>query len=218
MIEAWKELPEITRKRIAETSAEVLEAVQRAVGALADAVRKGIRDEAPFEGRLNGVAERMVHHPVAEGRGGDEPTLRLVDEETGVGPWKVGAGLEFGPKREEIFFQPVLESGHVAVAALSASGVTPGVEQVGPGTELVKGFQGPDSMGFSDDKVLIEMLGRPGPAPGPEPKARGRCYFSGWRPLQARPGTGSAILRLGPEGISRLPPDNSGRDTSSGPA
>jgi hypothetical protein len=34
--------------------------------------------------------------------------------------------------------------------------------------------------------------------------------------LQTRPGTGSAILRLGPEGTARFPPDNAGRDTPTG--
>ena len=78
---AGKNWTHVALQHIAEAAGELLAAVQGAVGALAHPVGIAVVDEAALEDRLDDVAQGMVHHPVAKGRGADQPPLGLVDVE-----------------------------------------------------------------------------------------------------------------------------------------
>ena len=64
----------------------------RPVRALADAVGVAVGDEAALEERLDDVAQRVVDHPIAKGRGADLAPFRLVDGKVHVGAGAVGLG------------------------------------------------------------------------------------------------------------------------------
>ena len=56
------------------------------VGALAHPIGVGVFDEAALEGRLDQLAEGMMHHPIPKGRGRNQAALGLVDGEAVVRP------------------------------------------------------------------------------------------------------------------------------------
>ena len=68
-------LANITGQGVAMAPRPTLAGVQGPVGALADPNGVGVVDKAALEGRLDQLAEGVVHHPVAERRSGDQPRL-----------------------------------------------------------------------------------------------------------------------------------------------
>lgn len=58
--------------------------------AFADAVGVAMRDELALKQRLDAVAQRMMHHPVAEWGSADAALLGFVDGEVDIGARLVG--------------------------------------------------------------------------------------------------------------------------------
>ena len=90
MIDAGKELADVALQHIGVVPRQLLRAIQGAVRALTEAVGVRIGDKCAFEDGLDEVTERMMDYPVAEGCGGDQPTLGLVNVEAVVQPRPVG--------------------------------------------------------------------------------------------------------------------------------
>ena len=86
MVNAGKELAHVASQHIAETARKLLGAVERFVRAFADAVGVGVENKRPLKNWFDQIAQRMVYHAVAEGRGGDEAFLGVVDVETVILP------------------------------------------------------------------------------------------------------------------------------------
>ena len=96
-------------------------AFPRGGGAFADLAGKTARDEAPLEHRSQPVAQGVMHHAVAEGRGGDEPAFRFVDFKEAVRAGAVAAREQFLAQRGHIRFAPQPPILHIGPPALAAA-------------------------------------------------------------------------------------------------
>ncbi len=75
MIDAREKLPHVAGQHVTVLAGERLAAIQRPMRALADPVGVAVSDEAALESRLDDVAQRMMHHPVAERRSRNQALL-----------------------------------------------------------------------------------------------------------------------------------------------
>ena len=96
MIQRGEVLDDIHAQHVAIAPGELLQPVDGPVRAFADPVGVAVGDEARLEQRLDDVAQRMVHHPIAKGRGADLAAFRLVDGKVGVRAGAVGLGAQLG--------------------------------------------------------------------------------------------------------------------------
>ncbi len=81
---------------------EAVSPIERAMRALSLATGIRVVDEAPFVQGLEHVHQRVVHHPVREGRGRDAPGLRPMDLEVAIAAGAPRAVGERGLEREEV--------------------------------------------------------------------------------------------------------------------
>lgn len=162
MVDAREELAEVELEDVGKPPAELLTAVQRSVGPLAAPVGIAVGNEPFFENRLDHVEQSMVDDPVAEGRGADQPALRLMNVEACVSSGQVGLSDEIPTQRRQVVFEAVLKGGDVRLPPLAAGGVAEGAEEIRPGGQLLK--QG------------VEVKSAP---PQGAPRGRGRCYVPG---------------------------------------
>jgi len=109
-----------------------LQAVERAVRALADTVGVAVGDELRVEQRLDHIAERVVHHAVAEWCRADLAPLGLVDEEVAIRAGSIGLRLQLALQRDQAVGDLMLEGGGAAFTALAARGELTGPPQVVP--------------------------------------------------------------------------------------
>ncbi len=133
MVDRWKKLADIQRQHILEATHILGATVKRGVRAFTHAVGIGIEDELPLEERPDDVHQGVMRHPIAEGRGRDQPALRLVDGEAGIGAGPVAAVAQLGLQRQHVGFQVIFERGHGRPAALAAPGLAERQQQVGEG-------------------------------------------------------------------------------------
>ena len=84
MVNARKELPDITLQNIRIAARQLLAGIQGVVRTLSDPVGKAVGNEAFFKMWSGKIAERMVNHPITKWRGRNQATLRLVDIKTMV--------------------------------------------------------------------------------------------------------------------------------------
>ena len=70
-----------------------LECLDGAVSAFSGAVGVAVIDEALFVDWADGGAERVMHHAIAEGRGGNKALLGFAHQDFDVAARPVGAGL-----------------------------------------------------------------------------------------------------------------------------
>ena len=82
-------------QHIAIAARKTLAAVQRPVAAFSHSIGIGMGYEAALEERLDEIAQRVVDHPVAEGRGRDQPAFGFVDIKTGIGTGMIRKGFKF---------------------------------------------------------------------------------------------------------------------------
>ena len=183
VVEAREELPDVALQHESIATRETLRPVQRAMSALTDAIGVGVGNEAALEQRLDLEAQCVVHDAVPERGSGNDPPLGLVDPEAGVARWSVATGQQLVAKGSELVPKPMLERRDRGTAPLALGGPTVGVEQVLPRTEKV---------------VHRESLKR-APVPG-RSQGTGKRLFARPALHRTRPGTGSAVLRLGPQG------------------
>lgn len=57
--------------------------------------------------------DRMMEHPVADGRLGDPAALRVMDDEPGILAMCIASESEISAKPQEMFFRPLRERDHV---------------------------------------------------------------------------------------------------------
>ena len=143
MVDRRKVLDDVGAQHVAVALRELLQPVDRPVRPLADAVGIAVGDEQPLEARLDYVAQRVMHHPVAEGRGADLAPLRLVDVEVDVRPRAVAAAFQVVLQVEQMIREAVLEGRRRPVAALAACRLAVGLQQVLPGADAAIGFAAP---------------------------------------------------------------------------
>ena len=136
VVDGGEELLHVAREHVAVTAGELLAAVQRGVGALADAVGVAVVDEAALEDGFDHVAQGVVHHAVAEGRCADEAALGFVDEEAGVAAGPVAVLDQLRLDRQQVLAGVLLEGGGRPVAALAFARLAPGQQQVLPVVDL----------------------------------------------------------------------------------
>lgn len=84
MIDGGEVLNHIQAQDVPETTGKHLEPVYCPMGTLAGAIGVTIKDEAAFEQGFSNTTERMLHHPIPEGRCTDFSFLWLVNEEMPV--------------------------------------------------------------------------------------------------------------------------------------
>jgi hypothetical protein len=138
MIDAGEELADVHLKNEGVPSREALAALERPVCTLAEAVGEGIGRKGPVQDRLDEVAEGVVDHPVPEGRGADQPALGLVDEKAPEGTRLIAGRVELLLEGEEVFFEAVLEGGHVGSPALAGRGLLVRGEEILPGDQSLE--------------------------------------------------------------------------------
>src|SRR5512135_1179759 len=109
MIDAGKELADVALENVAVASQIMLEPVHSRMGALAPAAGIGVLDESALEERLDDIAQGVMDHPVAVGRGADQPLLGLVDVERPVGTWAICLLDEFALEPQQLPFQLEVE-------------------------------------------------------------------------------------------------------------
>ena len=102
---------DVAAEHVPEAVAELLVAGDGPVRPLPDAVRVAVVDEAPLEDRLADLAEGVVHDPVAERRGRDEPVLRVEHLDDRVTPRPVHAAREFAFEAEDLSLEVREEGG-----------------------------------------------------------------------------------------------------------
>jgi len=102
VVDRWKDLAHVALQDIGEAPRPGLALVQRAVGALADAVGIRMIDETAREGRLNHPAQRVMHDAVAKWGCADQAPLRFVNGEAGVLARLVGRCGEFVLKLDKV--------------------------------------------------------------------------------------------------------------------
>ena len=95
VVDGGKELPHIALEDVPVPARICLRPIQRPVRAFSDAIGVAVMDKAPLKDRLDGIAQRVMHHPVAKGRRRDQPPLRCVDGETAVRPGPVSLADQF---------------------------------------------------------------------------------------------------------------------------
>ncbi len=107
-------------------SGQCLQPVHGAMGPLSVPVGVAVGNEAALEQRLHQVAQRMVDHPVGEGRGTDPPALRLGDLEVDIGVGPPASVEQFGLQRQQAVCRLVLEGRRSRCSPLAPRGLAPG--------------------------------------------------------------------------------------------
>jgi hypothetical protein len=93
VVDGRKELAHVALERVAEAPCKSLATVQCAMCPFTDPVGIAVADKRTLKARLDHVAQRVVHHPVAKRSGRDEAALGFVDEKAGVWAGLIGLGL-----------------------------------------------------------------------------------------------------------------------------
>jgi hypothetical protein len=91
MIDRGEVAEDVGAQHVSVVVAVALVDADRGVRALARPIGERVADEAGLEDRVNYGAQRVVHHTVAEWRGGDEALLRIVHENLDVAAGAVAA-------------------------------------------------------------------------------------------------------------------------------
>lgn len=198
VIETGKELTDVTLEDETVASREMLCPVQRAMRALADPIRVRPAGKRALEQRLDLQTQCVVHHTIAERRGGDEARLRFVDAETRVPRRLVAARDEVVAQCRELVAEAVLERRDSLVPTFALRCPPVSSNQVLPRAQLVvhrRSLRGiertrhrPPGRG-----IMIQEEPRVRHTPGHGAAA---IRPAGTR-CRTRPGTGSAVLRLG---------------------
>ncbi len=92
VIDRSKVLHDVGPQDIAIAAREALQPVDGPVRALGLAVGVAVGNEQPLEARLDDVAQRVVHHPIAEADGADLAPLRVLDVEVNIVARPIAAG------------------------------------------------------------------------------------------------------------------------------
>ena len=148
-----------------------LGAVDGAVCAFPDTIGVAIGDEAALEKRLYAVAQGVMHDPVTERGGGNQPFFGFVDVEAGVFPRLVAEIRQFSLDLEQVVFQVALKFSDVGMSAFAFRGFAVGQQQVGRGGE--------GGIHFAGRGAVIAPLQWIGPAPCPL-ITPGRGRGAGW--------------------------------------
>ncbi len=96
-----------------------LGAVDGAVCAFPDTIGVAIVDEAALEKRLYAVAQGVMHDPVTERGGRDQPFFGFVDVEAGVFPRLVTEIRQFALELEQIIFEMIFKLSDVGMSAFA---------------------------------------------------------------------------------------------------
>ena len=113
---------DVAAQHMAEAVAERLVSAYGAVRAPALAVGIAVVDEAALEQGFAHRVQRLVHHPVAKRRGGDDPALRIVDRKLLVAPRQVGAIQELMFEAQYLRLQVREKGGGTGARPLSPHG------------------------------------------------------------------------------------------------
>lgn len=101
MIQAGEVLHNIAAQHVAVALGISLEPFHRRVGSLPNAVGVALRVKAGLKRRFYDVAQRMMHHPIAEWRRADFAQFGFVNDEMGIGAGGVVEGLQVVLERQE---------------------------------------------------------------------------------------------------------------------
>jgi len=108
-----------------------LEPQDGAVGAPVGQTRVGVVDEASVEPRGDDAVQRVMDDPVADGRGGDEPALRVGDAQEAVVTRAEGAAGQLAGELQHLGLGGEREPGDRGATPLAARVVAPrGVDVV----------------------------------------------------------------------------------------
>jgi hypothetical protein len=118
------------QKHVAIPPRPSLQLIDRAVRALAGAVRIAMRDEACVEDGLDDIAQRMMHDAVAKRGGADLAPLRFVDEEVAIRAGPIRLHAQFALQRNQPVGELVIERRCAARSALATRDQAIGPPQV----------------------------------------------------------------------------------------
>ncbi len=119
MVDTRKKFPDIAFEHILVAPRKVLKPLDGPVRALAQAVGVRVVDKRLLEYRLDHVAQGVMYHPVAKGRGADQALLGVVHVKCSVGTGGVDFGLEVALQTKKFRLQPELKCGYLAFVPLT---------------------------------------------------------------------------------------------------
>ena len=95
----------------------------------------GVKDKAPLQHGADYVTEGMMHNPVPEWRGADQPSFGIVDKEAVIVIRPVCFVPKLGLECNEIVLQAVFEAGRGRFIPLALARLPKGEQEVVPGVD-----------------------------------------------------------------------------------
>lgn len=109
MVNTGEELANIALENIKITARELLNTAQCAVGALTHPVGERVGDEGALKHGFNYIAQGVVYHPVAKGRGRNQSPLWLMNIETTIISGVIGPLTQFRLQPQKVVLKIMLE-------------------------------------------------------------------------------------------------------------
>lgn len=132
MVDRREMLAQVGAQHVTIVARELLQAVDRPMRPLADAVGVAVGNENALEARFDDRAQGVVHHPVTKCRGADFPVLGFVNEEMGVRPGRVATVEQVRTQAQQAIGHLELEAGDGGSASLATGRALEGLQQVRP--------------------------------------------------------------------------------------
>ena len=138
VVDAIEVLADVEFQEVRETPGECLRALETGDTAFALAAGIGIVNEPAFKNRFADVHDGMMEHALLEARRGDQPLLRIVDDELVESAKLNVIGQQLAAKSVEIGVQVGNEFSRIGFAPLASQCLGGCLPQVLPGGDGVK--------------------------------------------------------------------------------
>ena len=126
----------IQSQHVSIASGKLMTAVYRSMRAFTDTVGIAVCYKSPFEFGFYDVTQGMMHDPVAECGGANQPALGFMYDKAGVRRRLVGLNRQLALKFEEMVAQLIFEAGGALATAFSPGGFAVGQQEIVPCNNL----------------------------------------------------------------------------------